>query len=263
MIVKVPISVAIITHNEAERIRECLQSVIWADEIVVIDAESTDATVPICREYAAAVHVRPWPGFARQKQFAVDQCQHEWVLSLDADERVLPDLRDAVATAINAPDGCDGYRIARRSYFLHRWIRHSGWYPGYQVRMFKKAKTQVSQSRVHEGFLVDGPIGVLRGDIEHDSHPSLASSIEKLNRYSSLEALDRLERKRVRWFDFMAHPISAFWRKYVAQTGFRDGVPGLLLAWVSALLNMVMYMKLWKLQRSSAAEVQRNREMHW
>jgi glycosyltransferase involved in cell wall biosynthesis len=260
---KVPVSVAIITHNEAERIRDCLQSVTWAEEVVVIDAESSDATVAICREHNAAVHVRPWPGFARQKQFAMDQCRNEWVLSLDADERVMPELRDAVTTAIRTEEGWDGFRLARRSYFLHRWIRHGGWYPGYQVRLFKKSKTRVSQTRVHEGFLVDGRVGVLQGDIEHDSHPSLESSIAKLNRYSTLEALDRLERKKVRWFDFIVHPLSAFWRKYIAQSGFRDGLPGLLLSWISALLNMVMYMKLWKLQRASANEVQQRREMHW
>lgn len=259
----VPLSVAIITHNEAGRIRACLESVSWADEIVVVDAESTDDTAAICRAFNAVVHVRPWPGFARQKQFAMEQCRNDWVLSLDADERVRPELAAAIAAAITAAADCQGFRIARRSYFLQRWIRHGGWYPGYQVRLFRKSKTQVSQSRVHEGFLVDGRVGTLNGDIEHDSHPTLANSLDKLNRYSTLEALDRLERKKVIWLDFITHPLSAFWRKYVAQSGYRDGMPGLLLSWVSALLNMVMYMKLWKLQRSTDEVVQRSRERHW
>ena len=259
----VPISISIITHNESARIRPCLESVAWADEIVVVDAESDDDTVSICREFTDRIYIRPWPGFARQKQFALDQCRNEWVLSVDADERVRPDLAEEIQTIIPQAGAVNGYRIARRSYFLGRWIQHCGWYPGYQVRLFKRLCTRVSEARVHEGFLVSGDLGVLDGALDHFSHGTLAESLDKMNRYSSLEALDRLERKRVRAIDFIIHPLAAFSRKYFSLSGYRDGMPGLLLCWISALVNMATYMKLWRLQRMSAEELQSARERHW
>lgn len=258
-----PLSVIIITHNEAERIRDCLQSVSWAEEIVLVDAESQDATVAIARAFTDRIFIQPWPGFSRQKQFALDQCRNEWVLSLDADERVRPELAQAIQGVLRDAHPADGYRLARRSYFLNRWIRHGGWYPGHQVRLFKKSRTTVSVSRVHEGFLVNGRIDTLPGDIEHYSHESLADSLEKMNRYSSLEALDRLPRRRVHAIDFITHPISAFLRKYIGQSGYRDGFAGLLMCWISALLNMVLYMKIWKLQRSTPIELRAAEERHW
>ena len=257
------LSIAIITHNEALCIRACLESVTWADEIIVVDSQSSDDTVAICREYTDRVLVRPWPGFAQQKQFALDLCRGDWVLSLDADERVRPDLAAAIKRVCRENGQFDGYRIARRSYFLGQWIRHCGWYPGYQVRLFKRTKTTVRTSRVHEGFLVQGPVGVLTGDIDHFSHPSLADSLEKMNRYSSLEALDRLSRRRVQAIDFIVHPFSAFLRKYIGQSGYRDGLAGLWLCWIAALLNMVMYMKIWHLQRLSATELRKIQEERW
>ncbi len=257
---KSTLSVAIITRNEAARIRACLESIAWADEIVVVDAQSHDNTAVICREFTDRIFVRPWPGFAQQKQFALEQCRCQWVLSLDADERVRPELADAIRNLLAGSVPCDGYRIARRSYFLGQWIRHCGWYPGYQVRLFKRLKTTVSDCRVHEGYLVQGAVGTLAGDIDHFSHPSLADSLDKMNRYSSLEALDRLHRRRVHAVDFVLHPLSAFFRKYIGQSGYRDGVAGLWLCWISALLNMVMYMKIWRLQRLSTVEQQRMKE---
>jgi len=257
------LSVAIITHNEAARIRACLESVSWADEIVVVDAESSDETVSICRDFTDRIFVRPWPGFAKQKQFALEQCRNEWVLSLDADERVRPELAAEIQRVLSAAGPCDGYRLARRSYFIGRWIRHCGWYPGYQLRLFKKDRTTVSLSRVHEGFLVEGRIGELLGDLDHYSHRSLADSLEKMNRYSTLEALDRLERGRVRPIDFITHPLSAFFRKYIGRSGYRDGMHGLLLCWISSLLTMAVYMKRWHWQRSTPAEQQAARERHW
>ena len=255
------ISIAIITRNEAANIGDCLRSVAWADEIVVVDAGSTDDTAAICEKLGARVMHRDWTGFADQKQFALEQCSHPWVLSLDADERIRPELALSIRQLLAQERvAAEGYRIARRSYFLGRWIRHCGWYPGYQVRLFRRDRTRVSRSRVHEGFLVDGAVATLTGDIDHYSHPTLHDSLGKLNRYSTLEAFDRLERRRVHGYDFLTHPLAAFLRKYIAQGGFRDGMAGFLLCWVSALLKMVMYMKIWHLQHLPAAEVARREE---
>lgn len=240
------LSVTIITLNEQEVIRDCLASVTWADEIIVIDAQSTDDTVKICREFTDRIYIRPWPGFAAQKEFALHQSRNEWVLSIDADERVRPELQKEIKQLLSSEPAHDGYRIARRSYFLGKRIRHCGWYPGYQVRLFRKGKTRLSRQRVHEGFLVQGSIGTLKNDIDHYSHDSLFDSLQKLDRYSTLEALDRFG-KRVTPLDFLTHPFSEFWRKYIVQKGFLEGMHGFLLAWIAAFLKMVLYMKLWHL----------------
>lgn len=257
---KVPISVFIITHNEEQNIRACLESVTWADEIVLLDDGSEDETIAIAKEFTDKIHIKEWRGFAEQKRAAMALCSHEWALSLDADERVRPELADEIARLLAGNPGENGYRIARRSYFLNKWMKHCGWYPGYQVRLFRREKTTVSRSRVHEGFLVQGSIGTLQNDIDHYSHPSLHDSLAKLNRYSSLEALDRLDRKKVRWYDFLTHPLSAFWIKYIAQKGFLDGMHGFLLSWISAFLKMVMYMKLWWLQRLDESQLSKYKE---
>lgn len=251
----ISLSIAIIAQNEEQNIQACLESVKWADEIIVVDAGSTDGTVEMCREYTDHIFEHEWQGFALQKKFALDQCSNDWVLSIDADERVRPELRDEIRKVLSENKGKDGYRIARRSYFLDKWIRYCGWYPGYQVRLFRRSKTSVSEARVHEGFLVDGQVGTLASDLDHYSHPTLEESLAKLNRYSTLEALDRLERKKVYWYDFLTHPLSEFLRKYFVQSGFRDGLYGLLLCWISAFLKMSMYMKLYNMQRMTPQEI--------
>lgn len=243
------ISISIITLNEEVNIQECLETVDWAEEIVVVDGGSSDRTIEIARKFADTVIINQWPGYAAQKQLALDHCHHEWVLSLDADERVTPNLRDELISIISRDTQCDGFYIRRRSYFMNKWIRHCGWYPGYQLRFFRKSKSQVSQNRVHEGYLVDGLAGKLNYDLIHFSHPTLNDSIIKLNRYTSLEALDRIKRKKVFWYHFVFHPVSAFWYKYVRQKGFLDGMEGFLLCWIAAFYKMVMYMKIWRLQR--------------
>jgi glycosyltransferase involved in cell wall biosynthesis len=254
---KIPISVAIITQNEESNILACLESITWADEIIVVDAFSEDKTTEIAAKFTDKIYKKEWAGFSKQKQFALDQCTNEWVLSLDADERVRPELADEITKTLRTNPIADGYLIARRSYFLNNWIKQCGWYPGYQVRLFKKSKTKLSESRVHEGYLVDGNIEKLLGDIDHYSHPSLHNSLEKLNRYSTLEAFDRLDRKTVRWFHFITHPLSAFLIKYIRQKGFMDGMHGFLLAWISSFLKMVMYMKIWRLQRLNKVDIER------
>ena len=250
----IPLSISIIVKNEAENIRECLQSVAWADEIVVVDSGSTDETVAICKEFTDRVITREWPGFAAQKQYAMDQCRNEWILSIDADERVRPDLQEEIQALMESGPQYSGYRIARRTYFLGKWIKNCGWYPGFQVRLFKKSKTYVSDKRVHEGFIVDGRVAELQHDLDHYSHDSLSDSLDKMNSYTTLEAMDRLDRKKVRPLDFFTHPFSEFWKKYIALKGFKDGMHGFLLSWISAFLKMVLYMKIWFLQNSMSLE---------
>lgn len=242
------LSVIIIVQEEEENIRECLESVKWADEIVVVDSHSQDRTVEICKQYTEKIYQQEWQGFAPKKALALKKATKEWVLSIDADERVTPELKAEIEQILTRGKDCDGYYIPRKSYFLGKWMRHCGWYPGYQLKLFKRDKARVSDVHVHEGFLVNGRVGYLKGDIIHLSHPTLKESFEKLNRESSLEALDRVHRKRVRWYHFFAHPLAAFFNKFITKKGFLDGIHGLILSIVAAMVKMALYLKIWELQ---------------
>lgn len=244
-----PISTIIITYNEENNIGDCLESVKWCDEIVLVDAFSSDKTVAIAEKYTDIIIQRKWTGFSDQKAFALEKATNEWVLSIDADERCTPELQDEIQKAFGKNK--NGYYIPRKSYFLGKWMKHSGWYPGYQVRFFLKAKTTVSEKKVHEGFLVDGEIGYLQNPIIHYTHPSIEDSLQKMNLYSSLESEDRNQIKKVHWYDILSHPFAAFLRKYFAQKGFLDGMPGFILAIITAQLKMALYMKLWERQQKN------------
>lgn len=250
------LSVTIIVQNEEDKITECLESVDWADEIIVVDGGSTDGTVAICESYSCRIFQNPWPGYALQKQFALDRAVHPWVLSLDADERISTPLKAEILSILrNPPADVDGYRIPRLSMFLNRPIRHGGWYPGYQLRLFRKGKTHVHVRRVHEGFIVDGRCSTLNAPILHFTHDSIESSLRRMNTYSTLEALDRFDRhpnRRIRWYHILIHPLSAFVRQYIAKRGFLDGIHGWLLATITAIVKFALYSKIWERQRLSA-----------
>jgi len=254
------LSVAIITQNEENNIRDCLESVKWASEIVVVDAFSEDKTAEICRCFTDKVFLKQWNGFAEQKQYALDHCTSQWVLSIDADERVTAELREEILRLFEQELLFDGYYVARRSYFLGRWMRYGGWYPGYQLRLFRRDAARVSRARVHEGFIVTGKTGTLQHDLLHYSHSSLNESLQKLNRYTSLEALDVYTRKRVRWYDFLLHPAGAFLKKYIVQKAVLEGMHGFLLSMITAFLKMVLYMKIWLIQHESDDELRRYKE---
>jgi len=242
------LSVAIIAGNEERRIADCLESVKWADEIVVVDSESMDRTVEIAKRYTDKVFIKKWEGYAPQKQFAIDQATCDWILSLDADERVSPELRDEIEKILEEETEYDGFYIPRRNFFLGRWIKSCGWYPNYQLRLFKKGKGYVTKRKVHEGFVVDGKVGYLKGDIIHLTHMELKSTFAKINEYSSLSAEEKAERKKVRGLDLILHPLGAFLGHYILRGGFREGVYGLMVSLIHAMTNMQTYMKIWEIQ---------------
>ncbi|MFA6457661.1 MAG: glycosyltransferase family 2 protein [Bacteroidota bacterium] len=243
------LSVVIITKNEETNIERCLKSVQWADEIIVVDAESTDRTVSIAESLRARVIVRPWDGFAKQKEFAMHQASNEWVFSLDADEEVTEELQKEILVTIAQPESLNGYEVPRKSFFLGKWIQYGGWYPGYQLRLFRKSKTRMNHRPVHEGFLIEGMIGMLTADLNHYTYSSLHQYIEKMNDYSSLDVLNKLSWGRtVRWYNFIVNPISVFLRMFVSLKGYKDGFHGYLLAYYSAVHSLAIFAKCWEYQ---------------
>jgi glycosyltransferase involved in cell wall biosynthesis len=225
------LSVTVITHNEEERLRACLESVAWADELVVVDAESGDKTVSVARELTDRIWVRPWPGFAEQKNFAIDQCRGEWILSVDADERVTPELAARVRAIVAADGPADGYRVPRRNFFWGAWVRHGGLYPDYQLRLFRRRAGRFAIHGVHESVTVAGRVEALAEPLLHHSYRDLDDFVRRSNRYSTLAAADWVRAGRTATMvDLIFRPLGRFVSMYIMRGGFLDGWRGLVLA---------------------------------
>ena len=245
------LSVVVVTLNEEERIRACLESVAWADEVIVVDAESHDKTAAIARELTDHVFVRPWPGFAAQKNFGIDQAHGEWILSLDADEVVSPALREEIQAELAAAGRHQGYSVPRRNVFWDRWVRHGGLYPDWQLRLFRRGRGRFVARAVHESVVVDGSVGRLRGHLEHRSYRDVADFLERTDRYTTLAAEDWLaEGRGVRPFrDLVVRPLGRFFGMYVWRGGFLDGWRGFLLAVLYGYYVFMRSAKIWERAR--------------
>jgi glycosyltransferase involved in cell wall biosynthesis len=246
------LSVIVITLNEAAHIRRCLESVSFADEVVVVDSGSTDGTVGIARSLGARViQTSDWPGFGPQKNRALDLAGGDWFLSIDADEHVTPALKASILAALNEPR-FDAYSVGRRSSYCGQYMNHSGWYPDRVVRLARKGAARFSAALVHERLEVRGPVGDLRGDLLHESYVDLGAVLEKVNRYSSAGA-ESLRRKGVQGSlgKALGHGLWAFLRTYLFKCGFLDGRLGLVLAVSNAEETYYRYLKLWLAQREN------------
>jgi glycosyltransferase involved in cell wall biosynthesis len=244
------LSAIVITKNEAENIAECLESLSFVDEIVVIDSGSKDGTEEIARQFTNKVYITEWKGYAGAKQHALDQCTGEWIFWLDADERVTPELAEEMKSAICQEFSFSGYMMPRKAYFLGRWIRHGGWYPGYVIRLFRRGCGTFSQERVHERLMVNGPIGALEEPLLHYTDRSINHYFNKLNMYTSLAAEDlKGKDRKTSVLDLIVRPIHWFVRMYILRAGFLDGVQGFLLAVFSSSYVFTKYAKLWELRR--------------
>jgi glycosyltransferase involved in cell wall biosynthesis len=243
------LSVAIITLNEEERLAECLTGVAFADEVVVVDSGSTDSTVAIAEAHGARVVRQEWLGFGRQKQCAIDQCRNQWVLVLDADERI-PAATAREIAAVLAHPAYAAYSLPRQNFFCGRWLKRAGWWPDRVVRLFDKAKARMSDRLVHEGLVVDGPVGALQGAIVHHANRDLAHTLAKINSYSSAgaEELARAGRKGS-LPQAMGRASWAFVHNYLLRRGFLDGREGFLQAVCDAVNIFFKYAKLWELGR--------------
>ncbi len=256
------ISAAIITFNEAKNIRAACESVAWADELIVVDSESTDATCEIAEECGARVIRRAWPGFARQKQFAVDQAVHDWVFSLDADERISDELKSSIEAlrAKQKDQTADGYRIARRAFYMGRWIRGGGWYPDRQLRLFKKSLGRWEPRHVHESVSMQpgSKVENIRGDILHFTSNDAAHHHRMIGeRYAPLSARQMWEEgKRTSGIRIVAAGPSAFLRSYVLKCGFRDGLAGFSIASFAAHHAFLKHLMLWETQHKKQVSSQ-------
>ena len=239
------LSVVIITKNEEQNIARCVESVKWADEIIVIDDHSTDRTLEIAARYGAQVHSLPWQGYGHAKREGVKRARGNWILSIDADEEVSSELAGEIRHILSNGTPYSGFYLPRKTNFLGRWIYHSGWFPDPVLRLFQMKQGDFSEAAVHEKVLLDGNVGILKGDLRHYSDPNLEHYLEKFNRYTTLGAEEAyLKGKKSRWFDIIVRPPVAFIKHYISKQGFRDGFEGFVISVMSAVAVFVKYAKL-------------------
>jgi glycosyltransferase involved in cell wall biosynthesis len=247
---KLPLTVAIIALNAAAQIGPCLASVGFADEIIVVDSGSTDATAEICARHGARFETREWLGFGRQKQHAVSIAKNDWVLCLDADERVTEELAASIREALSR-QRYHAYRMTRRNRFLGRWLRHGEGYPDWSLRLFHRAYASWSNDEVHEAVLTTAEVGRLHGDLLHESAEDIATYLAKQNRYTSLHAQGLYKQGvRARYWRLLASPLTRFVKFYLLRFGFLDGGPGFAHVVIGCNNTFHKYLKLIELERS-------------
>jgi glycosyltransferase involved in cell wall biosynthesis len=243
------LSIIIITKNEAANIRACLESVAWADEIIVVDSGSTDDTIAICKELGAQVHLHDWPGFGAQKNRALGYATGDWVFSIDADERVTPELRIELENTMREGK-VEGYYCPRLSQFCGKFIHHSGWYPDYVLRLFKRGCGRFSDNLVHESVVLDGATAKLKNPLLHYSYLTEADVQRKIEHYSTAAARQMFQNgKRATPFDAPIRGAWAFLRTYLLRLGLLDGAAGWRIAWMNATTTYLKYRKLENIRR--------------
>ena len=244
------LSVVIITRNEEINLRSCLESVRnLADEIVVVDSNSSDQTQNIAQEYGAIVQITDdWPGFGIQKNRAVSLAKNDWILSIDADERLTPELSEEISDLLQSPPKCQAYKISRLSWYCGRFIKHSGWHPDYVLRLFNRQIARFSDDLVHERVIYDGEVKLLHSPLLHYCFQNFSQVLSKVDRYSSASAEQLyLRGKKASLLSAVGHGVWAFIRTYIFQAGFLDGAHGFALAVSNAEGTYYRYLKLWLL----------------
>ena len=245
------LSVIIITKNEEKNIRICLDSIAWVDEIIVLDSGSTDATVAICKEYSDKVYETDWIGFGHQKNRALKYATGDWILSLDADEWIAPELKAEILLAIQNPGSYVAFEIPRLSSYCGQYMRHSGWWPDHVTRLCQSGMARFSEQIVHERMIVDGSVGRLSNHIMHASFENLEHVLTKLNRYSTDNAdLLLAEKKKSSLLKAILHGLWSFIHTYIVRAGFLDGRMGFILAVSNAEGTYYKYLKLMILSRN-------------
>ena len=248
---KIPLAVAIITKNEEENIRQCLQSIAFAAQIILVDSGSTDATLRIAAEFGCEIYSEAWRGFGPQKQLAIDKCHQPWILVLDADERIPPDTADIIKKIVTDSNVKEaGFSFPRNNYFQGRWIKHAGWWPDRIIRLFRKEAGRMTTAIVHESVEVQGTAGMLDVAIEHYTESRLSKIIQKIDKYSTLgaEAAFR-EGKSSSTFSAFMRAFFTFIQGYFLRGGIFDGMPGLTLAVTDSVNKFFKYAKLNEIEK--------------
>ena len=246
------VSVTIISLNEAEHIAAAIDSAAWADEIVVVDAGSRDGTADIARAKGARVAERAWTGYVDQKNHAASLASHDWIFSLDADERITPALAAEIQALLATDPPLHGYRAPRVAFHLGRWMRTTDFYPDFQARLYDRRAARWRGKYVHESVSVDGPVGRLTHEIEHYSFRDLEDQINRINHYTTLAARQMHEAgRRTNALELLIHPPAAFLRNYILRRGILDGTAGFTISVVNAYSVFLKFAKLWELQRCS------------
>ena len=244
------ITVLVPTFNEEHNIRDCLESVRWADEIFVVDSYSTDRTLEIARQYTERIVQHEYVNSAAQKNWAIPQATHPWVMIVDSDERVTPALRDEILSVLENPGEYAGFRIYRQNHFMGRPIRFCGWQRDDVLRLFLRDKGRYQDREVHADVVVDGKVGVLKNKLLHYTFQSYDQYMKKFDRYTRWAALDRARTTRkVRWYHLSLRPMWRFIRQYFLYLGFLDGKAGFIICTLSAYSVFMKYARLWALQQ--------------
>ncbi len=248
---KIPLSVAIITKNEAANLPGCLESVAFASQVIVVDSGSDDGTLEIARGFGCEVFSESWKGFGPQKQMAIDRCREAWVLVLDADERIPPETQTAIRAVVSAGEGyAEGYSFPRKNFFQGRWIRHLGWWPDRITRLFRNGKGRMTEAAVHEAVTVDGRVVALGEPIEHFTESRLSEVLKKIDRYSTLAAEEAYREGRTSSVaGALIRAELTFIQNYLLRLGFLDGSQGLVLSVTDAVNKFFKYAKLSELNR--------------
>ncbi|MBL7085357.1 MAG: glycosyltransferase family 2 protein [Candidatus Omnitrophica bacterium] len=251
---KIPLSVAVITKNEEVNIKECLESVKWADEIVIVDDNSEDKTVEIARNYTDRIFRKKMDIEGRHRNWAYDQARNSWILSLDADERVTPELKEEISGAISNPGEFKGFAIPRRNYIGNYWVKYGGWYPSAQLKLFKKEDFRWEEVEVHPRAFLNGACGKLNNDIVHYSYKDFADFLNKMNKQTTLEAIKwvkdgrRMGLGRALWRTY-----DRFMRTFFRKKAYKDGFTGFMVSIFSGLYQILSYAKYQELKRTGNA----------
>ena len=245
------ISVILATYNEERNIKDCLETVKWADEIVLVDGKSEDRTVEIAKKYTKRIFVRKNPlMFHKNKQFAIEKAKGDWILYLDADERVTEELKKEIFSIISSSSPLNGYWIPRKNIIFGKWIKHAGWYPDFQLRLFKNGKAYLPCQSVHEQPVLEGKAGYLKSPLLHYNYQTINQFIQKMLIYTENEKNFLLSQgKKVSPLDAIRFPKEEFLKRFFLQKGYKDGLHGLVLSSLQALSALVLFAKIWEERR--------------
>lgn len=244
------ISAFVICCNEEAKIRRCLESVKWCDELIVVDSGSTDKTLKICGEYTNSIFHKDWTGFVAQKQFALSKCSKDWVLNIDADEEVSHELQKEIQEALTSKQQVDGYLLSRVVFHLGKWWKKGGWYPEHRLRLCRRSKVTWGGADPHEKASVEGRVQKLQGDLHHYTYGSIAEQVQSLNSLSSAAAQTLAKEGEGSGIkEIIFRPWIRFVKFYFFKKGFKEGFPGLIVAILEAFYVFLKYVKLWEIRR--------------